>query len=109
MGAAAEEVPRAPSAKRRSTTLRHLFQLEKPDGVLPGTAMLPPPSPEPEADSLIGEIDSCNRLFTFADAANECAEERDAKRERLAEVLAAVRSSGKQPLGLDHRVMVALL
>ncbi|KAG8057615.1 hypothetical protein GUJ93_ZPchr0002g25464 [Zizania palustris] len=111
MGAAAEEVARAPSAKRRSTTLLHLFQLEKPDeGVLlPGTAKLPPPSPEPEADSLIGKIDSCGRLFTFFDGAGESAEEREAKRERLVEVLAAVRSSGKQPLGLDHRVMVALV
>ena len=52
MGAAAAEVvvaPRPPSAKRRSTTLKFLFELEKPGSVLPaGTAKLPPPSPEPE-------------------------------------------------------------
>ncbi|XP_062198602.1 serine/threonine protein phosphatase 2A 57 kDa regulatory subunit B' alpha isoform-like [Phragmites australis] len=107
MGAAAAEVaPRAPSAKRRSTTLRFLFELEKPDGLLPGTAKLPPPSLEPEADSLIDKIASCNRLFTFVDV-GECEEERDAKQERLGEVLAAVRSSGKQQL--DHRVLVALV
>ncbi|XP_066394734.1 serine/threonine protein phosphatase 2A 57 kDa regulatory subunit B' alpha isoform-like [Miscanthus floridulus] len=113
MGAAAAEVValRPPSAKRRSTTLKFLFELEKPDGVLPGTAKLPPPSPEPEADSLIDKIASCNRVFTFAD--DECEEERDAKRERLVEVLSAVRSSGsgggsnQQPL--DHRVMVSLV
>jgi len=119
MGAAAAEVvapPRPTSAKRRSTTLKFLFELEKPDGVVPGTAKLPPPSPEPEADSLIDKIASCNRVFTFADdAADECEEERDAKRERLVEVLGAVRSSGsagnkqQQQQPLDHRVMVALL
>ncbi|KAL6601656.1 hypothetical protein ACP70R_044876 [Stipagrostis hirtigluma subsp. patula] len=115
MGAAAVEVaPRAPpSAKRRSTTLLHLFQLEKPDGLLPGTAKLPPPTPEPEADSLIAKIASCRRVFTFVDPA-ECAEEREAKRERLAEVLAAVRACGdgeekQRRRPLDHRVMVALL
>ncbi|KAF0910725.1 hypothetical protein E2562_004713 [Oryza meyeriana var. granulata] len=112
MGAAAEEVVRAPpSVKRRSTTLLHLFQLEKVDvgALLPGTAKLPPPSPEPEADSLIGKIESCTRVFTFVDGAGESGEEREAKRETLVEVLAAVRASGKQPLGLDHRVMVALV
>uniref|UniRef100_A0A0E0M408 Uncharacterized protein n=1 Tax=Oryza punctata TaxID=4537 RepID=A0A0E0M408_ORYPU len=68
MGAAAEEVVvvRPPSSgKRRSTTLLHLFQLEKADvGVMfpAGTAKLPPPSPEPEADCLIGKIDSCSRV-----------------------------------------------
>lgn len=97
----AEVVPRA----RKSTTLRFLFELEKPDGLLPGTAKLPPPTPEPEADSLIAKIASCNRVFTFADDA-ERVEERDAKAERLVEVLAAVRSQ-KQPA--DHRVMVALV
>ncbi|TVU10222.1 hypothetical protein EJB05_43736 [Eragrostis curvula] len=109
MGAAVAEVtaPRAPSAKRKSTTLRFLFELEKPDGLLPGTAKLPPPSPEPEAESLIDKIASCNRVFTFAD--DECVEERDAKAERLGEVLAAVKSSEKQQQPLDHRVMVALV
>jgi serine/threonine-protein phosphatase 2A regulatory subunit B' len=97
----AEVVPRA----RKSTTLRFLFELEKPDGLLPGTAKLPPPTPEPEVDSLIAKIAACNRVFTFADDA-ERVEERDAKAERLGEVLAAVRSQ-KQPL--DHRVMVALV
>ncbi|WVZ65737.1 hypothetical protein U9M48_015053 [Paspalum notatum var. saurae] len=104
----AEVAPRPPpSAKRRSTTLRFLFELEKPDAglLLPaGTAKLPPPSPEPEADSLIHKIASCNRVFTFAKTESEA--ERDAKRERLVEVLGAVRCS-KQPL--DHRVMVALV
>ncbi|XP_040383649.1 serine/threonine protein phosphatase 2A 57 kDa regulatory subunit B' alpha isoform-like [Oryza brachyantha] len=117
MGAAAvaeEAVVRAPpTAKRRSTTLLHLFQRDKVDVAAllpPGTAKLPPPSPEPEADSLISKIESCGRVFTFGDdAAGECGEEREAKREALAEVLAAVRASGKQPLGLDHRVMVALV
>jgi len=113
MGAAAAEVvvaPRPPSAKRRSTTLKFLFELEKPGSVLPaGTAKLPPPSPEPEADSLIDKIASCNRVFTFADDAAECEEERDAKRERLVEVLGAVRSSGAKQETLDHRVMVALV
>ena len=28
--------------------LKFLFELEKPDGLLPDTAKLPPPSPEPE-------------------------------------------------------------
>lgn len=108
MGAAAAEVvaPRPPSAKRRSTTLRFLFELEKPDGLLPGTAKLPPPSPEPEADSLIDKIASCGRAFTFA-AAAEREDERDAKRDRLVEVLGAVRSGEQRPM--DHRVMVALL
>lgn len=116
MGAAAADVvaPRPPSAKRRSTTLKFLFELEKkPDG----TAKLPPPSPEPEAESLIDKIASCNRVFTFADdAADESEEEREAKRERLVEVLGAVRSSGsggckqqQQQPPLDHRVMVALV
>lgn len=111
MGAAAAEVvaPRPPSAKRKSTTLKFLFELEKPDGgLLPGTAKLPPPSPEPEADSLIDKIASCNRAFTFVDAA-EREEERDAKRDRLVEVLGAVRSSGGKRQPLDHRVMVALV
>lgn len=116
MGAAAAEVvaPRPPSGKRRSTTLRFLFELEKPDGLLPGTAKLPPPSPEPEADSLIDKIASCHRAFTFAGAAEcetEAEAERDAKRERLVEVLGAVRSAGSsnKQLPLDHRVMAALL
>ncbi|CAN6183161.1 unnamed protein product [Urochloa humidicola] len=105
--------PRPPSSagKRRSTTLRFLFELEKPDGLLPGTAKLPPPSPEPEADSLIDKIASCHRVFTFT-GAGESEEERDAKRERLVEVLGAVRSAGgscKAQRPLDHRVMVALL
>ncbi|CAN6205176.1 unnamed protein product [Urochloa humidicola] len=107
--------PRPPSSagKRRSTTLRFLFELEKPDGLLPGTAKLPPPSPEPESDSLIDKIASCHRVFTFSCAgAGESEEERDAKRDRLVEVLGAVRSAGgccSKPKPLDHRVMVALL
>ncbi|KAF8701047.1 hypothetical protein HU200_033942 [Digitaria exilis] len=111
MGAAvAEVVAPKPAAKRRSTTLRFLFELEKPDGgLLPGTAKLPPPSPEPEADSLIDKIAACHRVFTFAaNAGDEREDERDAKRERLVEVLGAVRSAGtKRPL--DHRVMAALV
>lgn len=116
MGAEVEVVarvaPRAPGRKRTSTTLLHLLQLDNPDGVFVFAAAapnkLPPPSPEPEAESLIDKIASCCRVFTFADDAD--ANERDAKRERLEEVLAAVRSSGKnQPPGLDHLVMVALV
>uniref|UniRef100_A0ACD5XZL4 Uncharacterized protein n=1 Tax=Avena sativa TaxID=4498 RepID=A0ACD5XZL4_AVESA len=114
------EVVRAPAppagSKRRSTTLLHLLNLEKPAGVFvftaaAGAVKLPPPSPEPEAESLIDKIASCCRVFTFA-AAEDCADERDLKRARLAEILAAVRSSGKgQPPGLvlDHRVMAALV
>ncbi|PUZ71765.1 hypothetical protein GQ55_2G340400 [Panicum hallii var. hallii] len=113
MGAAAAEVvaPKPPSSagKRRSTTLRFLFELEKPDGLLPGTAKLPPPSPEPEADSLIDKIASCHRVFTFSAGAGEREDERDAKRERLVEVLGEVRSAGGKQRALDHRVMVALL
>ncbi|KAK3132783.1 hypothetical protein QOZ80_6AG0527710 [Eleusine coracana subsp. coracana] len=101
----AEVVPRA----RKSTTLRFLFELEKPDGLLPGTAKLPPPSPEPEADSLIDKIASCTRVFTFVDAVDPISE-RDAKTERLGEILTAVHSAAKQQrTPLDHRVMVALV
>ncbi|KAF7074030.1 hypothetical protein CFC21_078941 [Triticum aestivum] len=115
MGAEVEVVarvapPRAPGKKRTSTTLLHLLQLDNPDGVFVFAAAankLPPPEPEPEAESLIDKIASCCRVFTFAD---DDAAERDAKLERLEEVLAAVRSSGKnQPPGLDHLVMVALV
>ncbi|CAM0952773.1 unnamed protein product [Alopecurus aequalis] len=107
-----------PSGKRRSTTLLHLLNLEKPDGVFVFAAAavkLPPPSPEPEAESLIDKIDSCCTVFTFAAAEHHRAEERELKRARLAEILAAVRSSGKAaqsqgpPGGLDHRVMAALV
>ncbi|KAK1632981.1 hypothetical protein QYE76_007296 [Lolium multiflorum] len=119
MGAEVEAVPapRPPGGKRRSTTLLHLLNLEKPDGVFVFAAnaavKLPPPSPEPEAESLIDKIDSCCRVFTFADA-EHCADQRELKRARLAEILAAVRSSAKnqnQPpgLALDHRVMAALV
>lgn len=117
MGAATEVARAAPlaAAKRRSTTLLHLLQLENPDGVFVFT--LPPPSPEPEAETLIDKIGSCCRVFAFSDA-GEPASERDAKRERLSEVLDAVRSSStsidtknkQQPApGLDHRVMAALV
>ncbi|VAI35299.1 unnamed protein product [Triticum turgidum subsp. durum] len=121
MGAEVEVVsrvapPRAPGKKRTSTTLLHLLQLDNPDGVFVFAAAaaankLPPPEPEPEAESLIDKIASCCRVFAFADDdAAERADERDAKLERLEEVLAAVRSSGKnQPPGLDHLVMVALV
>jgi serine/threonine-protein phosphatase 2A regulatory subunit B' len=117
MGAEVEAVraPRAPGGKRRSTTLLHLLNLEKPDGVFVFAAnaavKLPPPSPEPEAESLIDKIDSCCRVFTFSDS-EHCADQRDLKRARLAEILAAVRSTAKnQPpgLALDHRVMAALV
>ncbi|KAK3129565.1 hypothetical protein QOZ80_6BG0481730 [Eleusine coracana subsp. coracana] len=101
----AEVVPRA----RKSTTLRFLFELEKPDGLLPGTAKLPPPSPEPEADSLIDKIASCTRVFAFVDAVDPV-HERDAKTERLGEILTAVHSAAKQQrMPLDHRVTVALV
>jgi serine/threonine-protein phosphatase 2A regulatory subunit B' len=110
-----EVVPALPppqAGKRRSTTLLHLLSLEKPDGVFVFAAAdavkLPPPSPEPEAESLINKIESCRRVFTFA-ATEHCADERELKRSRLAEILAAVRSSAKsQPPGLYHRVMSAL-
>ncbi|XP_047046515.1 serine/threonine protein phosphatase 2A 57 kDa regulatory subunit B' alpha isoform-like [Lolium rigidum] len=119
MGAEVEAVraPAPPGGKRRSTTLLHLLNLEKPDGVFVFTTAnavkLPPPSPEPEAESLIDKIDSCCRVFTFADA-EHCADQRDLKRARLAEILSAVRSTAKsqnQPpgLALDHRVMAALV
>ena len=120
MGAEVELAVRPPpTGKRRSTTLLHLLQLEKPDGgVFVFTAAvklpLPPPSPEPEAESLIDKIDSCCRVFTFAPGEHCSSDERDLKRARLAEILAAVRSSGKAQnqapgLGLDHRVMSALV
>uniref|UniRef100_A0ACD5XP43 Uncharacterized protein n=1 Tax=Avena sativa TaxID=4498 RepID=A0ACD5XP43_AVESA len=117
MGAEVEVVlaPAPPAGgKRRSTTLLHLLNLEKPAGVFvftaaAGAVKLPPPSPEPEAESLIDKIASCCHVFTFA-ASEHCADERDLKRARLAEILAALRSSARPPgLVLDHRVMAALV
>ena len=45
--------------------------------------------------SLIDKIDCCCKLFTFAATEHHRADERELKRARLAEILAAVRSSGK--------------
>ena len=57
-----------------------LLQLDNPEDVFVFAAeasKLTPPSPEPEAESLIDKIASCCRVFTFADAdADEHAGER---------------------------------
>ena len=48
-----------------------MLQLDNPEDVFVFAAeasKLTPPSPEPEAESLIDKIVSCCRVFTFADA-----------------------------------------
>ncbi|WOL18599.1 hypothetical protein Cni_G27396 [Canna indica] len=80
---------KSPPPKRKSTTLRHLFDLDSVDA----SVMLPPP-PEPRTSSeLLSSISACSAaVFTFTDPW-ESPTEQDLKRRQLSHILAALRSA----------------
>nr|CAD1821304.1 unnamed protein product [Ananas comosus var. bracteatus] len=101
MGASANSPKLRP--KRKSTTLKHLFDLDSKAGVGDGDGGFacalprPPSSPESNAEELVEAISLCgSRVFTFTDP-SESPSDRDAQRARLLRVLSAVRAA-RRPL-----------
>ncbi|OAY77693.1 Serine/threonine protein phosphatase 2A 57 kDa regulatory subunit B' theta isoform [Ananas comosus] len=105
MGASANSPKLRP--KRKSTTLKHLFDLDSKAGAGDGDGdgdggfacalPRPPSSPESNAEELVEAISLCgSRVFTFTDP-SESPSDRDAQRARLLRVLSAVRSA-RRPL-----------